>query len=263
MDVLVEARREYLQVLYECMVPEMISSFYQLYLESEKMMKNQANRLIQYQKFLKEIKNWNNSIVKEHTDAMKRDCPWFDDLMVAVIVSSVKIMSSVRLTKTSNKISLNIPKPEDFVHECYKAAAEDIYKQPYVMSELMTDDEREDALWDRVAECIEKIVKKYVPLQQILAMNIASPTSAADFVIDDGPVEDNEDPDVQEEGPEAEMTEETQQEMPQGPEEPQQEMPLGPEDVKSIPVAAETMQPPQEDEDVLFPDAPEKNIAKQ
>jgi hypothetical protein len=149
------------------------------------------------------------------------------------------------------------------VHECYKAAAEDIYNKPYVMSELMTDDEREDALWDRVAECIEKIIKKYVPLQQILAMNIASPTSAADFVIEDGPMEDNEDPDVQEEGPEGEMTEETQQEMPSGNEEPQQEMPMGPDDVKSIPVAAETMQPPQEDEDVLFPDAPEKNIAKQ
>lgn len=258
MDVLVEARREYLENLYECMVPELISSMYQLYLESEKMMKNQANRLIQYQKFLKEIKNWNNSIVREHTDAIKRDCPWFDDLMVAVIVSSVKIMSSVRLTKNAGKISLNIPKPEDFVHECYKAVAEDLYNNPYVMAELMTDDEREDALWDRIAECIEKRIKKYVPLQQILSMNIASPTSASDLIIDDGPVEDDEDPDVQEEAPEEEMT---------GVEEPQQEMaPPLQEDMKNIPVSAEQMQPqmqPEQDEDVLFPDAPEKNLAKQ
>jgi hypothetical protein len=149
------------------------------------------------------------------------------------------------------------------VHECYKAAAEDIYNKPYVMSELMTGDEREDALWDRVAECTEKVIKKYVPLQQILAMNIASPTSTSDFVIDDGPIEDNDDPDVQEEGQEAEMTEDPQQEMPMGHEEPQQGMPMGPEDVKSIPVSAESMQPPQNDDDVLFPDAPEKNIAKQ
>jgi hypothetical protein len=94
-------------------------------------------------------------------------------------------------------------------------------------------------------------------------MNIASPTSTSDFVIDDGPIEDNDDPDVQEEGQEAEMTEDPQQEMPMGHEEPQQEMPMGPEDVKSIPVSAESMQPPQNDDDVLFPDAPEKNIAKQ
>ncbi|NBX48939.1 hypothetical protein EBT25_03180, partial [bacterium] len=203
MDVLVEARREYLQSLYECMVPEMISSFYRLYLESEKMLKNQTNRLIQYQKFLQEIKNWNNSIVREHADAIKRECPFFDDLIVAVIVSSVKIMSSVRLTKSTGKLSLNVPKPEDFVHECYKCAAEDIYRSPYVMGELMTDDEREEALWDRIAECIEKVIKRYIPLQQILSMNISSPTSASDLVIDDGPMDDTEDPDVQEEMPEA------------------------------------------------------------
>jgi len=259
MDVLVEARREYLQSLYECMVPEMISAFYKLYLESEKMLKNQTNRLIQYQKFLQEIKHWNNSIVKEHTDAFKHECPWFDDLVVAVIVSSVKIMSSVRINKTSNKLNLSIPKTEDFVHECYKKAAEDIYNKPYIMADLMTDDEREEALWDRISECIEKVIKSYVPLQQILAMNISSPSSTSDLVIDDGPMEDSEDPEVQEELPEEPMEMEPAPEM--GPE-PAPEAPQETE-VKSIPVSAETMQAPQEDSDVLFPDAPEKNLARQ
>jgi hypothetical protein len=262
MDVLVEARREYLQNLYECMVPEMISSFYNLYLESEKMLKNQTNRLIQYQKFLQEIKHWNNSIVKEHTDALKHECPWFDDLMVAVIVSSVKIMSSVRINKCAGKISLSVPKPEDFVHECYKLAAEDLYKSPYVMADLMTDDEREEALWDRVAECIEKVIKRYIPLQQILSMNISSPTSAADLIIEDGPVDDSEDPDVQEE-----MPEQPYEKDPPAEEQPAPEgfAPAPEEEVKSIPVAAETMQAPpyQEDSEVLFPDAPEKNLARQ
>lgn len=244
MDVLVEARREYLENMYEYMVPEMISSFYTLYLESEKMSKSANNRLIQYQKFLKEIKNWNNSIVKEHTDAIKRECPWFDDLIIAVIVSSVKIMSSVRLNPTSNKISLNTPTPSDFVHECYKAAAEDLYKNPYVMSELMTDDEREEALWDRIAEAIQTVIKRYVPIQQILSMNISSPNST-NITLDDSPVQDTEDPEVTEMQEQPEVPE-----MPEQPEVPEQPEPTQTNEVKSIPV----------DSDVLFPDASEKKV---
>jgi hypothetical protein len=247
MDVLVEARREYLENMYEYMVPEMITSFYSLYLESEKMSKSANNRLIQYQKFLKEIKNWNNSIVKEHTDAIRRECPWFDDLIVAVIVSSVKIMSSVRLNPTSNKLSISTPTPQDFVHECYKTAAEELYKNPYVMTELMTDDEREEALWNRVADSIQTVVKRYVPIQQILSMNISSPNST-NIILDDMPPQDTEDPDVSDMMPEPDMEsaaeeEPTSEPMGEPTSEPQS-------DVKSIPV----------DSDVLFPDASEKKL---
>lgn len=260
MDVLVEARREYLENLYECMVPEMISSLYTLYLEAEKLCKNQNNRLIQYQKFLKEIKNWNNSIIRQHTEEIKKTCPYFDDLITAVILSTVKIMSVVRISKPTSKLSLNVPKADDFVHDCYKAAAEDIYKKPYVMAELMTDDEREDALWDRISEAILGVIKRYVPIQQILEMNIASPSSA-DLVIEDP--EDGEDPDVQEEQPEPEaepMGEGEGEPMPEPVQEPVGE-PVPEQDVRNIPVSAP--QQSSADDDVLFPDATDKNLGTQ
>lgn len=251
MDVLVEARKEYLENLYECMVPEMISSFYILYLEAEKMCKNQNNRLIQYQKFLKEIKNWNNSIIHQHTEEIKKMCPYFDELITAVIVSSVKIMSVVRITKPTSKLSLNIPKSDDFVHECYKAAANDIYKKPYVMAELMTDDEREDALWDRIAESILSVIKTYIPLKDILEMNISSPSTEGVFIEQEQEPEDGDDPEVQNEP-------EEQESAPM--EEPVQHVE---EEVKTIPVTAPQQPPVQQDEDVLFPDATEKNIGTQ
>jgi hypothetical protein len=153
-------------------------------------------------------------------------------------------MSSVRLHKNSNKISLNTPSAADFVHECYKAAAEDIYKNPFVMSELMTDDEREDALWTRMAECIQTVIKRYIPIQQILSMNISSPN--AEIVIDDDPVEDNEDPDVNDEAP---MAEEPMAEGPVAEESP------ATEEVREVAVSA-----PQPEDDVLFPDASEKKL---
>jgi hypothetical protein len=249
MDVLVEARKEYLENLYEFMVPAMITSFYSLYLESEKMCKNANNRMIQYQKFLREIKNWSNAIVSENTANIKKECPWLDDLIVAVIVSGVKIMSSIRLHKNSNKISLNTPTACDFVHECYKAAAADLYKNPFVMSELMTDDERETALWERMAECIHSVIKRYVPIQQILAMNISSPSSS-EIVIDDEPVEDTEDPDVNEDAPAEEPMEPVGEETEPVSTEPEVE-------TKEVAVAVPQQ---QTEDDVLFPDASEKKL---
>lgn len=251
MDVLVEARREYLENLYEFIVPAMITSFYSLYLESEKMCKNANNRMIQYQKFLREIKNWSNAIVNENTSNIKKECPWLDDLIVAVIVSGVKIMSSIRLHKNANKISLNTPTACDFVHECYKAAAADLYKNPFVMSELMTDDERETALWTRMADCIQTVIKRYVPLQQILAMNISSPASS-EIVIDDEPVEDTEDPDVNDDAP----AEDPMEPMGEETAEPVSAEPAS--ETKEVAVSA----PPQqsEEDDVLFPDASEKKL---
>jgi len=250
MDVLVEARREYLENLYEFIVPAMITSFYSLYLESEKMCKNANNRMIQYQKFLREIKNWSNAIVNENTANIKKECPWLDDLIVAVIVSGVKIMSSIRLHKNANKISLNTPTACDFVHECYKAAAADLYKNPFVMSELMTDDERETALWERMAECIHTVIKRYVPIQQILAMNISSPSSS-EIVIDDEPVEDTEDPDVNDDAPAEDPMEPMGEETEPVSAEPEAE-------TKEVAVTAPPQQQPEDD--VLFPDASEKKL---
>ena len=98
LNVLVEAKEQYLGQLCDIMMPFMNEVFAAMYNESVKASKGKKV-LIQFQKFLKEVPNWNNHMVTQHTDKLCSSCGWFNDLLAAVFVSFVKILSSVRKTR--------------------------------------------------------------------------------------------------------------------------------------------------------------------
>jgi hypothetical protein len=80
----------------------------------------------------------------------------------------VKILSAVRLSKDSKKLSVKLPTNEVFIHTCYKNAAKDLYKNPYVFSDNQTEHDRNDKLYDRFCLCVENSVKELIPVQDIL-----------------------------------------------------------------------------------------------
>ena len=131
LNILVEAKKEYMEQLCLLLCPLMIETFMETYRESVNMSKNKQV-LIQYQKLLKEVPNWNNHIIKQHTARLCDACSWFSDLLAAVFVSCVKILSSVRLNTENKKISVKLPSNEVFIHGCYVAAAKELYKDPYI-----------------------------------------------------------------------------------------------------------------------------------
>ena len=73
LNILVEAKKEYLGQLYLVMCPNMIEAFEDLYKEAYKASKGRKV-LIQYQMFLKEVVNWNDHMIKQHTDNMCKSC---------------------------------------------------------------------------------------------------------------------------------------------------------------------------------------------
>ena len=114
LNILVEAKREYLGQLCLLMCPVMIETFEEMYDEAYKLSKGRKV-LIMYQKLLKEVPNWSDSMSKQHTDNIANRCAWFNDLIAAVFVSCVKILSAVRLSKDNKKISLKLPTNEVFI----------------------------------------------------------------------------------------------------------------------------------------------------
>ena len=164
LNILVEAKKEYLGQLNRLMCPIMIETFQNLYEEARKMSKGKKV-LIQYQKLLKEVVNWNNHMVRQHTCSISDSCSWFNDLLAAVFVSFVKILSSVRLNNCpAKKISIKLPTNDVFVHGCYIAAARDVYKDPYIFHDESTEYERDEKLFARFGVCIENTVKEMVPV---------------------------------------------------------------------------------------------------
>ncbi len=262
LNILVEAKKEYLTQLYIVMCPTMIEVFEEMYKESVKVTKGRRT-LIQYQKFLKEVVNWNDHMIHRHTETICNSCNWFNDLLAAVFVSTVKILSSVRLNAETNKISLKLPNNKVFIHGCFIAAAKDLYRNPYVYHEESIEQDRDTDLTNRFSKCIEETVKEMIPIQEILKSCMAQANKdTIDF--ENSPPEDTEDPDIMDEGSDEEEEEVPVIEEPapmqqeQAPEPPSGSEP-DPEVVETKNINLDGKQPPpeQDDSDVLFGDAPE------
>jgi hypothetical protein len=196
LTVLVEAKKEYMAQLCSVLCPQMIETFELMYTEAHKMSKGREV-LKQFQKLLKEVPNWNNTMIEDHNTKLNNTCGWFNDLMAAVFVSYVKILSSVRLNSTDKKISVKLPTNDVFIHGCYKGVAKDLYRDPFVYHDEMSEYQRDEILTRRYVVCIEETVKKLLPVQEILKTYISS-REQVDI--------DNEEPEAEPEEPEAEET---------------------------------------------------------
>ena len=259
LNVLVEAKKEYTGQLCKIMCPYMIEAFHLMYTEANKMSKGKQP-LLQYQKLLKDVPNWNDHMVKTHSDAVTNSCSWFNDLLAAVFVSYVKILSSVRLKSETKKISIKLPTNEIFIHTCFINAAKDLYKDPYVYHEVQNEFDRDSKLVPRFTSAIESTIQELLPVQQILSTYMSQAGNQVDLNTDE-PVEDTEDPDVEgdEAAPPAEEPPVTEEPAPTpGEPAPEAAPSTTPEgvassDIKQIPVTAT-----EGVSDTLFDDAPEK-----
>ena len=275
LSIMVEAKKEYLGQLCLIMCPAMIEVFEEMYNESVKTSKGKQV-LIMFQKILKEVPNWSNAMSKRHSDNITDRCAWFSDLLAAVFVACTKILSSVRLKADNKKISLKLPTEEVFIQTCYNNIAKDLYKDPYIFHEEQSEYMRDEKLTVRFCTCIESTVKELIPVQQILQTYMSQ--ESRDISLD-GEIQDGIDPDVLDEPmgePEPEPIGEPEPEPePMGESELEPEPVGGPEpqptglenEFKTVPgvqapepehVMEEVEQQPQEEDDVLFGDAPEQ-----
>jgi hypothetical protein len=282
LNVLVEAKKEYLGQLCLIMCPAMIEVFHDMYNEAVALSKGRKV-LVMYQKLLKEVPNWSNAMSKQHTDNISDRCAWFSDLLAAVFVACTKILSAVRLKTDNKKISLKLPTNEVFIQTCYNNVAKDIYKDPYIFHDEQSEYIRDEKLTSRICMCIESTVKELIPVQQILQTYMSQESRDIDL---DGGIDDSPDPDVIDDFNTVEETEPEPLAEPEPEPEPEpfpveeptsDEMiqPTGLEnEFKTVP-GVQAPEPysqagqgpgpgpveqPQEDEGVLFDDAPDHRI---
>ncbi len=271
LNVLVEAKREYLGQLCDLMCPVMIENFEKMYDEAYTMSKGRKV-LVMFQKLLKEVPNWSEAMSKQHTDNIANRIAWFNDLLAAVFVSCVKILSAVRLSKDNKKIALKLPTNEVFVQTCYNNVAKDLYRDPYIFHESTNEYERNEILFQRFCTAIEASVRELIPVQQIL-QTYMSQQDNKDIDLNEAEVGDAEDPDFVDELPEETFDEappmnepptEEPLEEPEAfipppddapPPPPPTESPFDNEFKSITGVPADQPENPVEDDDVLFPDA--------
>ena len=283
LNIMVEAKREYLGQLCQLMCPSMIETFDKMFEEAYNMSKGRKV-LIMFQKLLKEVPNWNEGMSRQHTDNIANRCAWFNDLLAAVFVSCVKILSSVRLGKDNKKISLKLPTNDVFIQTCYNNVAKDLYKNPYIFSESQNENLRDEQLYERFSAMIEASVRELIPVQQILQTYMNNEKDDIDV---GGEAEDGDDPDFVDEYPPSmeegqPSMEEEQPSMEEGQPSMEEEQPSMGEEQPSMEEPQESTSPfdnefktisteqgPQpvpeqvrDEEDVLFPDASDAPVKK-
>jgi hypothetical protein len=251
MSVLVEARREYIDQLGVCLSEHLIESFDAMYNEASKMSKGKKV-LVSFQSLLKDVPNFSNSMIKQHTDAIIDRCSYFSDLLAAVFVASTKIMSSVRLRQDTAKISLKLPTNDIFIHTVFIEAAKNLYADPYVFHDDAPQHKRDEDLRARFGIAIERSVKSLIPIKEILETYMAAPNGESDLeknidLTDQG---DTEDPDVveseddDEEDVEEEDEDDIGEEGPEGLENEMKTIPTVEAPPEQAPPSSEFTQPP-------------------
>ena len=137
LPILVDAKTEYTRQLINIITPVIYQGIKLIYNESKnKSIENEETNLClsYFQNELSEIPKWNQIIITEkyNTIIEQSKCDWLDDLMTAVFVSHTKILTSINTSKNKNKINLQIPKVDFFIHQCYIDVAREFWKNPYL-----------------------------------------------------------------------------------------------------------------------------------
>jgi hypothetical protein len=164
---IVEAKSEYTKQLVSTIVDHVynkITSIYEhIYLEES----NKKKVLMEFQKKLKDIPNWNSITVESEVRTITNSCSYFSDLLAAVFVSNVKILTSVKIHSSKRKIKIKMPSNESFIHNVYIRVAEEIYNNPYLYSQknVLTNKKDVHAI---ITISVEDVIRYQLPLKNIL-----------------------------------------------------------------------------------------------
>lgn len=179
----VEAKLEYTRNLKSILQEPIILKFTEIYNKA----KNSENKkvLIEYQRLLKEVLGWAPAYIELECQKICKTCSWLNDLLAAVIVTNVKILTSVKLGKTKKKIQIKMPSLDKFIHKVYIECAEAIYNNPYVISKNMKKD-----LIEIVNSAVDNNIRKSLPIQNILQMYIGEALNEESQGVEDADDED-------------------------------------------------------------------------
>jgi len=167
LNVLVEAKKELLAQLTNTIIPNALDTMDNIYAEAKQETKG-TGTLKKFQENLADIPKWNNYQIEGEVAKCVDTCGGcLDEMVAAVFVATVKIISSVRLSKDSRKVKLKIPTNDVFILGVYTNVAKRIYEDPYIFQELNRTERRKE-LTKRMEGVVEETVKAMLPLNQIL-----------------------------------------------------------------------------------------------
>lgn len=175
------ARKEYTHQLKSIMVPIMYERLKQTYLKAKKK-DSDKSPLVEFQLALREYKEWSSLKVQNELAKMTQRASYFEDLITAIFVTSVRIMSAVQLGGAPKRFSLDPPSPESFVHTAYIRTARALYYKPYLFDDSTGEalEETREEVEKLIREGIEESIRSMLPVKSILESYLTTETDATE-----------------------------------------------------------------------------------
>lgn len=175
-NVLVEAKNEYTQQLKNFLTTPIYDGIKSIYDDTKDTCERNGdtNVLKAFQLSLKLIPKWNQEIIDDEYNRILKvtGCDWLEDLIKAVFISNVKVLSSVSLSKRSRPIQLDVPSGKQFLHKCYIEVAKNVYTNPYLLNhnidkKIMINKNTQKTM-EIIEKAIEESIRKLVPVKEVL-----------------------------------------------------------------------------------------------
>lgn len=174
-NILVEAKKEYTKHVCNLLSPLIVESIQKIYTTCREECEASQNPelLRNFQQALRQIPKWNQDIIdKEYQNIVESEnCDILDDLIKAVFIANIKILSSVSSSAKPKKIEIEIPSSKRFVHKCFIESAREIYKDPFLLTHEVSALEQHRNLKEIfrcVRGAIEESIRLLLPVKQIL-----------------------------------------------------------------------------------------------
>jgi len=174
--ILIDAKREYQVRLTDLMTPFLMYYVNDTYACAKEDVGNR-NALIEFQRLLHAVPQWNSGIIRERTEAIEKKFSFFSNLVAAVFVATIKVLSSIRITSQRPNIKLKLPSNDAFVHKVYVCVARNFYENVTVMrdGDLATKKRM-------ICNGIETAVRDMLPLGEVLTAYLSTAVDDANQV---------------------------------------------------------------------------------
>ena len=174
---IVQAKDEYTKELINLLNDPICTTYLTMYENTRASTKNKREIIVNFQKSLQEVPLWNQALIDEKVKIVKQQCEFIADLIAAVFVTNVKILSSIKIKKDKQKIQITMPKCDQFIHKIFIACARTLYNNAYIFSVSYDSQKRKADMHDLVNKSIEDTIRSLLPFRNILENYLPNATN--------------------------------------------------------------------------------------
>lgn len=169
--VIVEAKQEYTRQMINILQPLMYEAFITLYTNALEEAESEYDILKLFKTELQTVSNWNSVIVNKESERILKECPYFNDLLTAVVLSNVKILTSIRLQNKKQNVQVTVPTNETFVLQLYTVTSKKILNNINLFDASRYDDDISNNIndvYDLIDGCVQHTIRTILPVEDIL-----------------------------------------------------------------------------------------------